>query len=187
MGSFKNLKGACKVQQGTGVECLIIAANDLSNTPKTVFEKDGAETGYTAVVGDKVKIAEAFTYVQDKAFAKFTLVPDSGNVMSELIGETGFQAFKNGFKGMLKGVGDAQREWLQDLADSCGGAVVLIPRRDGDYNVFGSKNSPVVPKAKLEGGSKAGDKSGIDIEFEDNSGLIYRTYPKALNLTVLPD
>ena len=187
MGSFKNLKGVCKVQQGTGVECLIIAANDLGNTPQTIFEKDGASQGYAAVLGDKVKIAEPFTYADGKAFAKFTLVPDSGNVTAELIGEAGFQAFKNGFKGMLKGVGDPQREWLQELADSCGGAVVLIPRRDGDYNLFGSKISPVVAKAKLDGGSKAGDKSGIDIEFEDNSGLIYRTYPKALNLTILAD
>lgn len=187
MGSFRNLRGVCKVQQGTGVECLIIAANDLNNTPKTVYELREPTDTSTPTLGDKVKIGEAFTYSQGKGFAKFTIIPDSGNVSSELVGEAGFQAFKNGFKGMIKGIGDPQREWLQELADSCGGAVVLVPRRDGDYNVFGSKISPVVPKVKVDSGNKAGDKSGIDIEFEDNSGIIYRTYPAALPLTVVPD
>jgi hypothetical protein len=145
---------------------------------------------YNPVVGDKVVLGEEFTYKSGAKWAKFTVVPDSGQVMADSVGDRGFEAYENGFKGMVKGVGVAQREWAESITDSCGGAVVLVQNRKGDWEKLGSKISPVTVKFKFDTGFKAGDKQGVELEIKDTSGLIYRTMPAALldvATEILPD
>lgn len=186
MGQIKNLSGVCKVTPGTGVTVLIIAANDLLNEPRTldITGPIGADATppvpYTAKAGDKVVLGEAFTYVPGAKFAKFVVVPDSGQVTADSVGDRGFEAYENGFKGMVKGIGAAQREWAESITDSCGGAIVLVQNRKGDWDKLGSKISPVTVKFKFDSGQKAGDKQGVELEVKDTSGLIYRTMPSTL-------
>jgi hypothetical protein len=190
---IKNLKKKCKVLPGTGVRIRIIEAGDLLKDPRTVKVIGTAGLTATPVVpyvyapGDGVTLGEAFQYVGSAKFAEFTIVPDSGNIKANSVGAIGFEGYENELMGMIKGVGAPQREWAQDVTNSCSGVIVLVQNREGDWDKLGSKISPVTVAFKFDGGKKAGDTAGAEITIKDASGIIYNTYPDALGMEVLPD
>lgn len=191
MGRLKNLvRTKPKELAGTGFEVLLATVSDLTNNPKTVEELAGS--GYVYALGDGVKIGEAFTYKMSAGqtpapiggFIKSRLYEDSGEVMTESIGERGFEAFKNSAKGYIVGMQDAVRDWMQKANEE--GCVLLITMRDSkDFAVIGSIDYPIYLKFKGGSGAKAGDKIGVDFTLEDNEGHIFRTYPKTLALNML--
>ncbi len=189
---LNNLKGKCKVTPGVGVRVRLIEASGLGNEPRSVKTIGTAGLAATPVVpytykpGDAVTLGEAFSYVGGAKFIEFVVVSDSGDIAATSVGEKGFEAYENMYKGMIKGVGTAQREWAESITDACGGVVAMIENRDGDWDKMGSRTSPVTVSFKFQSGQKAGDKSGAEIEIKDASGQIYRMYPNALGMDVLP-
>jgi hypothetical protein len=190
MPALKNLvRSKCKAAPGTTVNCLGIPAIHLSNNPRTVFEKDGATVGYTAAVGDRVRLSEAFTYetVDGSAakFAKFKVNIDSGGLNYETVGEKGFEAYKNMGSGEIVGGSmDEVREFVDFVNDFCGMVVLMEMRDSQDWAVLGSKDNPVYFNFKGDIGKKAGDKNVAAFELNDEGGKVFRTYPKALALSV---
>jgi hypothetical protein len=80
--------------------------------------------------------------------------------------------------------GDAQREFIQEVNDDNRCIVLLERRESGDYVVLGSQVVPVTVKFKGDLGMKAGDKNRIDVEIDDTSGVLFRTFPKELALSI---
>jgi hypothetical protein len=191
MGALKNLKRTkCKAKAGTLVTCLTIPAIHLTNAPKTVLEIGGS--GYVYALGDRVRLAEAFTYATvDSAPAKFSKMQinvDSGQVTYESVGDAGYGATKNNFKAeIVGGTKDEVRDYVEQIDEFCGHVVLVEDRDTQDWIVMGSINNPVYFKFKGDGGAKAGDKNVAAFEIEDMSGIIYRTYPKALALSIHTD
>jgi hypothetical protein len=188
MGQLKNLvRTKCKAKAGTLVTCLTIPSIHLTNAPKTVFEMGGS--GYVPALGDRVRLSEAFTYASvdgtPAKFSKFTINVDSGQVNYESVGDAGFSAQKNMFKAeIVGGTKDEVRDYIEQLDEYCGHVVLVEDRDTQDWIVMGSINNPVYFKFKGDGGAKAGDKNVAAFEIEDQSGIIYRTYPKALALSI---
>lgn len=185
---------------GTSATILLIRAKDLTNRPRTVADINAGVTSYAPKIGDKVRLGEAFTYrtltpanttatppvLEVKAkFIKFDINVDSGHANYETIGDRGYEAFKNGLKGEIIGAGgDAQREFIQEINDDNRCIALLERRESGDYIVLGSQVVPISIKFKGDLGAKAGDKNMIDVEIDDTSGVLFRTYPKELALSI---
>jgi hypothetical protein len=101
------------------------------------------------------------------------------------VGDRGYEAFKNGIKGEIIGAGgDAQREFIEEINDDNRCIALLELRDSGDYMVIGSQVVPVSIKFKGDLGTKTGDKNHIEVEIEDTSGKLFRTFPKELALSI---
>lgn len=197
MGRLKHLvRTKPKELAGTGFEVFLAPVSDITNNPRTIeaiMPIIAPATTYTYKLGDGVRIGEEFSYkmstdptpVKIGGFIKSRLYEDSGEVTTETIGERGFEAFKNGSKGYIVGMQDAVRDWVQKVNEE--GCVLLIRMRDSkDFAVIGSIDYPIYLKFKGGSGTKAGDKIGMEYTIEDNEGYMFKTYPQALALNILP-
>lgn len=197
MGRMKNLVvETYKELPGGGARVLLIHYKDIINRPKTVAQLNATTVGYTPAVGDKVRLGEAFDYrvitpaagqtpAVTAKFVSYEINIDSGHLSYDSIGDRGFEAFKNMLKSQIIGAGgDAQREFAETLNDDprC---IALFELRDSeDYAVLGSTIVPVTVKIKGDLGKSAGDANAVEIDIEDSSGFIFRTYPKTLALSI---
>ena len=192
MGRINHLKKTKpKELAGTGFRILLATVSDIKNRPRTIEQIGG--TNYTYKLGDGVRIGEAFTYpmstdpvpVPTGGFIEAKIYEDSGEVMTESIGDRAFEAFKNSAKGYIVGMQDPVRDWMQKVNEE--GCVLLIEFRDTkDFAIIGSIDYPIFLKFKGNTGVKAGDKIGTEFTLEDAEGLMFQTYPKTLALNMLP-
>lgn len=189
MGALKNLvPKKSKAKAGTWLTMLVCPTDNIAADPKTVLELQNGTQGYTPAVGDKVRLGEPFTFLNNAKFSKFDINVDSGELKYETVGERGFEALKNMLSGqIINATSDETREYIEDVT-SYRGHVVMIENRDsGDWAVMGSKRHPVQLNVKANSGKKAGDANVVDFDIEDSTGIVYRTYPKALALSVYTD
>lgn len=142
----------------TGVFAAMISEFDTIAKPKDL--KEGATLEEIAT------IAEAHTFKEGKGFHKIQLIPDTGLVETETVGEKGMKSFANSFSGEVRGTGAKNAGWLRKYRNVP--MIFIVREKDGNVKQIGSELSPAyVTDPALSSGQSSEDKKMTEIKISD--------------------
>ena len=95
------------------------------------------------------------------------------------------------FDAMVKGTSDAQREFGENLikCNGCGGWMIAVATRNelNKLAVLGTMMNGGNAKIKGSTGKKSGDKNVMELKFQFDTGLTWRSYDlSALGIRLAP-
>lgn len=115
-----------------------------------------------------VKLVGNFTMDTSRYFIKVDFANNTLGLTPESQGEhAGCRSFKLKGEGLISASGQAARGLARLLNNTSG--VLILMRDDGSRLCLGDDKRPVVFKATMQFGNKAGDPVGIKLEFETDS------------------
>lgn len=179
---YENFLDTCGDERTPGIAQTIYAfpASEVATWPDLV-----ATTGIGEPITYDGNITLVSTPVGVGYMRKFKAVVDSGQVMSELVGEPGSKAWKNTAKFKFPGTSVEMRDHIRRICKNCN--IFLIESREvpGKYMVLGTPSSPcLIDEAKMDTGTTVGTgTTGWALTIRDTSGLAIRQYEGTLDLT----
>lgn len=124
-------------------------------------------------------IAEAHTFDPGKGFVKMHIIPDTGALDSENVGEKGNASFTSGLKGTLPGVTAKNigfSRWALNRP-----FIAMVPTKDGKFRQVGTEISPAYfTEVKPTSGAKPGDPNGVAFALSDGTTVPGPFYPFAV-------
>lgn len=138
----------------------------------------------TTAPGDSITLDGNITLDALKAFKKFTIITDTGEVKDTAVGDTGSGSYESMLEGFIQGTDAPQLEWAKDVVNSCN--VFIARDAKGVMRVLGSKERPAKRETIETGTGKAsGDKRGINFVFKSSQGGPAPVYTGTIDLDPL--
>lgn len=111
-------------------------------------------------------IDTAHTFLTNKGFFKLNIMPDTGNVDTQLVGPKGSKSFTNAFTGTMSGTGARNLGFGRRAKNS--GMIWLVKQTNGDIRQIGSKTKPAYfEEFNANSGTTAEDVNGIPFNIQD--------------------
>jgi len=118
-------------------------------------------------------------------FRSIDIITDTGEVMSDFVGDQGGKAWKNSFKFFLAGTAVENREWAHKFSNTCSVVLVASREKPDTYMVLGSPTDPVIfDEVKMSTKNKVGEGApGFAFALRDPSGNPVYEYAGAVDVT----
>lgn len=185
MGNLVKLTRSCgsNIIPGTKAKLYLTTKDELSAWPQTEAEANAGTN-----LGDKKKLAEAFTFETDGHWREYDILVDTGAVQDTLEGEVGGQAFVSRIPFFIQGDDEAQRELADLIAANAGCMIGLIePKGATSARVVGDLDNPCFVES-IDGGTGTapGDRVGFQYTIYANTGKTALVYPVSLGISTTP-
>jgi hypothetical protein len=182
MGSLVKLTRSCgsNIIPGTKAKLYLTTIDELDGWPQTE-----AEANSGTELGDKKKLAEAFTFQTDGLWREYDILVDTGAVQDTLEGEVGGQAFVTRLPFFIQGDAEQQRELADLIAANSGCMIGLInPKGSSSARVVGDLDNPCFVES-IDGGTGTapGDRVGFQYTIYANTGKTALVYPVSLGIS----
>lgn len=134
-----------------------------------------APTGTPSAAGDTKVLTGAFTYEvgEPQGFVKIPIVPDSGQIEDNLVGnEPGSQGIESFIDFRIAGTKKEQLEFYDTLVSFSGCMVAILQTKAGEKRVLGDKDNPAsVESLQARTGQVQGDPNGATIRLKSSMGV----------------
>lgn len=167
---------------GTRTKLMFIPAEELTTHP-----------GYltTTNAGDSITLDAAWTHVTDTGLGywrELDITVDTGEIVTNTVGESGSLSFENQLNFFVNGFGPAEKEFANKAANCCL-VVAIQDRADKDnWHVLGQFNDPA-QITEITGGTgiKTGDRRGMAYSIKDMTGSVPDVYPDTFGFNMTPN
>jgi len=176
MCNLANLTGfACGDNAaGTLQKAYIIPAGEITTFP--AFKT-------TTNPGDSVTLDGAFTLTTNSGLGywrEIETIQDANSVAHTAVGEVGGKAFENRAVLTVAKYNAAQKELIRNLANMP--VVAIVPDRNGEYHVIGTKDDPAYMEVSEGGtGTAIGDRRQVSITLLAKGATPPPTYDAVAN------
>lgn len=167
MGCLKTLTDQCGKKNPSGIKTLMYLADasDITNKPKLKSEMTPAGTA----PGDGVTIGEAFTTAVGAGFYPYKIIPMSGKVDDNAVGEIGGKTWESSFEFKIRGTDAEVLEFAANTVNCC--LIGIAIEKSGQRRVLGDiEDHAWIESAVATTGMAATDLRGVTFTLKSVQG-----------------